>query len=222
MTNMNMKKIIIKIFSLAILFIIVPVFVGAVNAASLKFDQSTVSTTNGGTFQINVTVDPGSDSLSSVDAYVSFDSSLLKATVVTAGTLFPTVSNDISTAGKVYIAGMVNDPASSISASGTLATITFQGLKDGTGTLSFDCNTSKIIKNDINASNVIVCSTNGTSAVTIGSGGGGSNPTATPAPGAPTSAPEELPQSGVFDNVANIAIPGIILLLLGSVLRLVL
>ncbi|MCR4313612.1 MAG: hypothetical protein NUV58_05160, partial [Candidatus Roizmanbacteria bacterium] len=71
-----MKKIIIKILSLAILFIVLPIFIRTVNAASLKFDQSTVSTTNGGTFQINVTVDPGSDSLSSVDAYVSFDSSL--------------------------------------------------------------------------------------------------------------------------------------------------
>ena len=212
MTNTNMKKIIIKIFSLAILFIVLPVVFGSANAASLKFDKTTVSTTNGGTFQIAVTVDPGSDALSSTDVYVTFDSTLLKANSVTAGSLFPTVSNDISTAGKVYIAGMVNDPASSISTTGTLATITFQGLKDGTATLSFDCATSKIIKNDINSSNVIVCSTNGTSAVTIGSGGT-----------APTSAPvSELPQSGVFDNVVKLVIPGIILLLLGSIFRLVL
>ena len=169
-----------------------PLFL-SVQAAALKFDKTTVSTTNGGTFQIAVTVDPGSDALNSVDAYVSFDSTLLKATVVSAGTLFPTVSNDISTSGKVYIAGMVNDPASSVSSAGTVATITFQALKDGTATLSFDCNTSKIIKNDINASNVIVCSTNGTSAVTIG--GGGTQPTSAP--------PSQLPQSGIFDNVVK-------------------
>lgn len=217
-----MKEKLKKFLSLAILFIVVPVFVGAVNAASLKFDKTTVSGTNGGTFQIAVTVDPGSDALSSVDAYVSFDSTLLKATAVTAGTLFPTVSHDESTTGKVYIAGMVNDPASSVSTAGTLATVTFQALKDGTATLSFDCNTSKIIKNDINASNVIVCSTNGTSAVTIGSGGG-TNPTATPAPGGSNnSSPAELPQSGVFDNVIKFAIPGTIMLILGSLLRLVL
>jgi len=209
-----MKRKLLKILSLAILFIIFPMVFGSVNAASLKFDKTTATVANGGTFQIAVTVDPGSDSLSSTDVYVTYDSTLLKATVVTAGSQFPTVTNDISTSGKVYIAGMVNDPASSITSSGTLATITFQGLKEGSATLSFDCNTSKIIKNDINASNVINCGTNGTSAVTIGSGGA-----------APTSAPEpvsELPQSGVFDNVANIAIPGIILLLLGSIFRLVL
>ena len=188
-----------------------PLFL-SVQAAALKFDKTTVSTTNGGTFQIAVTVDPGSDALNSVDAYVSFDSTLLKATVVSAGTLFPTVSNDISTSGKVYIAGMVNDPASSVSSAGTVATITFQALKDGTATLSFDCNTSKIIKNDINASNVIVCSTNGTSAVTIG--GGGTQPTSAP--------PSQLPQSGIFDNVVKFMVPGTIMLILGGILRLVL
>ena len=214
------KKWLIKILSLAILFIIVPIFIGTVNAASLKFDKTTVSVTNGGTFQIAVTVDPGSDALSSVDAYVSFDAAYLKATVVTAGSLFPTVSNDISTSGKVYIAGLVNDPASSISTAGTLATITFQGLKDGSATLSFDCNTSKIIKNDINASNVITCLQNGTSAVTIGSGGGNSaNPTIAPAANTGAS---ELPQSGIFDNVVKFAVPGAVLFLLGVIAKLML
>ena len=81
-------------------------------------------------------VEPGTDALSATDVYVVYDATLLKATVVTAGTQFPIVTNDIATSGKVYIAGMVSDPASSITASGTLATITFQGLKDGTGTLA--------------------------------------------------------------------------------------
>ncbi|MBI5122671.1 hypothetical protein HZA75_02310 [Candidatus Roizmanbacteria bacterium] len=213
------KYLLIKILSLAILFIVVPIFIGTVNAASLKFDKTTLSVTNGGTFQIAVTVDPGSDALSSVDAYVTFDAAYLKATTVTAGSLFPTVSNDISTSGKVYIAGLVNDPASSISTAGTLATITFQALKAGTATLSFDCNSSKIIKNDINASNVIVCSSNGTSTVTIGSGGGGTtNPTATPA--ANTGVAGELPKSGIFDNVVKFAVPGAILFLLGVIAKL--
>lgn len=212
-------------------FVFVPAFFAA-EAAYLKFDKTTATAANGATFQIGVMVEPGSDSLSSTDVYVTYDSTLLKATVVTAGTQFPTVTNDIATSGKVYIAGMVNDPASSISASGTLATITFQALKDGTGTLAFDCNLSKIIKNDLNATNVIVCGSNGTSAVTIGGGGGGTtNPTATPTPGTSGSTgstnPEptavtELPQSGVFDNVAGMAIPGMIILIIGLGIRLVL
>ena len=199
-------------------FIFAPALFGA-EAAFLKFDKTTTTAANGATFQIAVMVEPGTDALSATDVYVVYDATLLKATVVTAGTQFPIVTNDIATSGKVYIAGMVSDPASSITASGTLATITFQGLKDGTGTLAFDCNLSKIIKNDLNATNVISCSQNGTSAVTIG-GGGSTNPTATPGNAAP--APEELPQSGVFDNVVKFVIPGTIMLLLGSLLRLVL
>lgn len=209
-----MNKI-IKSLSLAVLFIVVPMFFGSVNAASLKFDKTTVSTTNGGTFEIAVTVDPGSDPVLSTDAYVTFDSSLLKANSVSAGSLFPAVTNDTATSGRVYIAGMVTDTATPVTTSGTLATITFQGLKEGTGTLAFDCNLSKIIKNDDFTSNVLVCSQNNSSVVTIGGGGGA-------APAADNSVPAELPQTGIFDNVASIAIPGIILLLLGGVFRLVL
>jgi hypothetical protein len=206
-------KISLKIFLLLAIFIIIPYVNGGVFAASLKFDKTTVSVLNGETFQINVTVDPESASIISADSYIAFDSTLLKATVVTAGTLFPTVSHDESTAGKVYIAGMVNDPNTPVKTTGTLATITFQALKDGTATLSFDCNTSKIIKDDINASDVMTCAQNNSSVVTIGASGGIS----------PTSAPiSELPESGVFDNVFNIAVPGMFLLLIGGIFRLLL
>lgn len=216
-------KQIIRFLSLVILFVVVPFVFGRVEAASLKFDKTTVSVTNGGTFQIAVTVDPGSDALSSVDAYVTYDGAYLKVNSVSAGTQFPTVSHDESTGGRVYIAGMVNDPTTSITSVGTVATITFQALKDGTTTLSFDCSTSKIIKNDINASDVMTCSQNNSSAVTIGASSGGTNPTSAPAANNNYSAPAtELPQSGVFDNVANIAVPGLILLILGGVLKLVL
>ena len=206
-----------KTFLSLVIFLVVAPFVFSAQAASLKFDKTTATAANGATFQISVTVEPGSDALNSTDVYVTYDATLLKATLVSAGSLFPTVSNDISTSGKVYIAGMVNDPASSISTTGTLATITFQGLKEGSGTLSFDCNTSKIIKNDINASNVMTCSQNGTAAITVGSGSG-TAPTTAPN----NSAPAELPQSGIFDNVVKFAFPGAILLILGGVLRLVL
>ena len=201
-----MKNLIKKLLLILIFFGLAPFFFKA-EAAYLRFDQTSASTNNGSTFQIAVVVEPGSDSLRSVDAYVLYDSSLLKANSVSSGSLFPTVSNDISTSGKVYIAGMVNDVGSSISTSGTLATITFQGLKNGSGTLSFDCNLSKVVKNDINATNVIVCSQNGTASVTVGSGG---------------SSGGTLPQSGVFDNVVKFAVPGMILLILGGALRLVL
>ena len=223
-------KNLFKIVPVLMFFMFVPAFFGA-EAAYLKFDNTTVTAASGATFKVGVMVDPVSDSVSSADVYITYDSTLMKATAVTAGTQFPTVTNDIATSGKIYIAGMVNDPASSITTLGTLATVTFQALKDGSGTLAFDCNLSKIIKNDLNATNVISCAQNGTSAVTIGAGGTTTNPTATPVPGSNTSTntdststptPAVLPQSGVFDNVARIAIPGMIILFIGLGIRLVL
>ncbi len=202
----------ITIFAL-LFFVFVPLMSREILAASLSFDQATVSVSNGGTFQIAVKLDPSPDSVSSSDIYVNYDATALKATAVSAGTLFPTVTNDISTSGKVYIAGLVNDTASSVSSAGTVATITFQALKESTVTLTFDCASSKVVKNDVNATNVLNCTSNGTSAVTIGAGGSSANPT-------PTSG--TLPQSGVFDNVVKFAVPGAILLFLGSALRLVL
>lgn len=210
----NLKRILLILFFL----ILVPIVTGA-QAASLKFDKTTVTTTNGATFSIAVTVDPGSDSLSSTDIYVTYDSTFLKVNSVSAGTLFPTVTHDESTSGKVYIAGMVNDVSASVTTAGTVATITFQSLKDGSTSLAFDCSTSKIIKNDINASDVMVCSQNNSSAVTIGAG---SNNSSSETSTTPTVPPDELPQSGVFDNVAQIAIPGMFLLLVGGIFRLLL
>lgn len=229
-----MKKI-FKLLPALLFFVIFPTFFSA-QAAYLKFDKTAATAANGATFQISVMVEPGSDGLSSTDVYVTYDSTLLNATTVANGTQFPIVTNDTATAGKIYIAGMVSDPANSITAAGTLATITFQALKDGSGTLAFDCDTSKIIKNDINASNVIVCSQNVSASVTIGGGGGGTNPTPTTDPGTTdgsttdntdgttdnTTAPAELPQSGIFDNVSKIAVPGMLLLLIGSIFRLLL
>jgi len=216
-----MKNIFIKTLFFLVLFIVVPI-ISSAQAASLGFDKTTVTTTNGGTFQVAVTIDPGSDALNSTDIYVTYDPILLKPTAVSAGTMFPTVSNDISTSGKVYIAGMVDDPASSVSTSGTVATITFQGLKDGSGTLSFDCNSSKIVKNDINATNVLVCSSNGILAVTVGGGGGNTTGTEDTTGTTDSSTPTELPQSGIFDNVVKFALPGGILVILGTVLKMIL
>ena len=208
-----MKKNLKNTFLFLIFFLVVPYFFNSAFAAYLKFDNTTATAANGATFQLSVVIEPGSDAINSSDVYITYDQTLLNPTTVTAGTLFPTVTNDTSIGGKIYIAGMVDDPASSISTAGTIATITFKALKDGSGTLAFDCNSSKIIKNDINATNVIACSQNTGAAVTIGGGGQAA---------APTNAPNELPTSGVFDNVVRFAIPGLILLILGSALKFVL
>ena len=146
-----------------------------VSAASFTFDKTTVSVAVDSTFQLTITENAGTDQTNSSQVYIIYDPTLLEAEIVTAGTYFPTVSNNI-TLGKVFIVGYVDGTTLYKTGSGTLATITFKGLKDGTGTITVDCrpgvsDSSQIIKyNDANATNLITCSDNNSVAVTVGTG----------------------------------------------------
>lgn len=210
------------------LFVYFFIVVGGVHAAYLKFDKATVSVAAGSTFTLDAIIDAGSDQVTSTDMWILYDPTLLEAQVASAGAFFPAVTNNISS-GKVYIAGLVTDPGTYKTGSGTGATITFKGLKNGTATISYDCrtdvsNSSKVIKNAVDPTNVIVCSQNGTSVVTIGAGGG----TAAPTSVVPTTVygnqtyPTALPQTGFMDEMPKIMTMGILFIIVGGVLRMLL
>lgn len=198
------------------LFLLTGIFNQA-GAATLNLSPSTVNTSVGQTFELSVTVDAGSDEINGTDIYVVFDGAVIEAQSVSSGSFFPVVQNTI-TSGQVYIAGMVEDAASYKSGSGTVATIVFKGLKDGSASISFDCNQSTVIKNVANATNVLDCTSSGSSSVTVGSGTSGDNTT----PSGDADSPKELPQSGVFENVVKWSVPGTILLILGVFSRVLL
>lgn len=210
-----MRKNLVYSSLFLLIFFLMPVFSGKIEAGFFSFDKSTYSVATGATVEVQVTIDAGSDELNGVDAYIKYDPLLVSVDSVTDGSFFPTVTKETGTSGTAWIAGYVDDPATSKTGTGTLATIIFKGLKDGNVTLSFDCNSSKIVKNDINASNVLVCSKNTSASIKIGVGSSSPEPT--------TAAPlSTLPKSGVFENVIKFVVPGAILLILGSALRLVL
>ncbi|OGK23270.1 hypothetical protein A3F58_00555 [Candidatus Roizmanbacteria bacterium RIFCSPHIGHO2_12_FULL_37_9b] len=219
-----MKQFLFGIFLILTTYFLSASVFGQAHGAFFNFDNASFSANTGETFDAQVIVDAGSDQITSTDAYIVYDVSLLEAQIVTPGSFFPTVINNI-TSGKVYIAGLVDDPATYQTGSGTVATITFKALAQGSGTLSFDCqpdvyNSSKIIKNDINATNVIVCSENGTASVAVG--GGGTGLTVTPSNFRGTITPSALPRAGVLENVNRVVVPGMILLLIGGALRIIL
>jgi LPXTG-motif cell wall-anchored protein len=209
------------------LFIYFFILVGGVHAAYMKFDKTTVSVSAGSTFTIDAQVDAGSDQITSVDMWILYDPTLLEAQTASVGAFFPAVTNNI-TSGKVYIAGLVTDPGTYKTGSGTVATITFKGLKNGTATLTYDCrtdvsNSSKVIKNAVDPSNIIVCSQNGTSVVTIGTGSG-----LTPTSVVPTTVytnqtyPTTLPQTGLADQMPKLMTMGILFVVVGGILRVLL
>ncbi|GAB4219824.1 MAG: hypothetical protein Fur009_7700 [Candidatus Microgenomates bacterium] len=202
------------------LFIIFLFFgaVFSVEAAYLRFDPTSANSSVGNSFDVKIVLEPGSDQVYSTDIYINYNSSLLKVINVKAENLFPTVSHDESTSDKIYIAAMENDPTTYVASSGTVATITFQALVNGTANLSFDCNSSKIIKNDASGTNVLNCSQNGSFSITIGNST--TNTTSDQTNTTSDTLPEELPKTGFFDNVVKFSIPGVILLFLGGLLRL--
>jgi LPXTG-motif cell wall-anchored protein len=196
----------------------------AVSAGTLKFGQTSYTAAVGSTFTVDVIVSPGTDAISSTDALVTYDSTAIQATSVSAGTYFPSVTNNI-TSGQVALYGTVSDVSSSKTGDGTIATITFTVLMDSTSTLQFACATtgtsSKIIKydpNNINAPNVIVCSQNGTASLTGGTGSSGGNSgggtLATPTP------LTSLPTTGTVADLSVFTFAGVALIVLGGFVKL--
>ncbi|HLD26847.1 MAG TPA: hypothetical protein VJB63_02745, partial [Patescibacteria group bacterium] len=95
---------------------------------------------------------------------------------------------------------------------------------------------SNVVKNDLNATDIILCASNGSLKVTVGSASTTTTtatvPTATPvavATNAPiptavqtAAVPQVLPKSGVFENITRYATPGVVLVIIGFGMRLLL
>lgn len=215
-----------KLLVTVLLLVFVSITSATAHAAFLKFDKADYSVAVDETFDVEIIVNPGSDQITSIDSYVTYDSAIINADSVTDGSYFPTVLNDLTT-GKVYIAGLVDSPSDFKSGVGTVATITFKGLAEGETDLVFDCDgeatvTSKVIKNDINSTDIIECAQNGTATITIGVGGegtGGAEDTPTPTP--TQAVVTELPASGSTENMMMFGILGALLVSIGGVARLI-
>ncbi len=211
-----MRRLIAVVSFFLVVFYFSP-FIRGAEAANLEFDETAVTVGVNETFHLQVIVDAGSEQITSADAYVTYDPTSIEAQTVSEGTFFPTVTNNIEP-GQVYVAGLVDDPNSPKTGSGTIATITFKTIKAGSVTLSFNCdpnvyNTSRIIKNDYESTNIIDCSQNGTATITIGE-------SSTAQSGTPTPTPSSLPQTGIVENILKFSLPGIALLLIGGGVRL--
>ena len=212
---MKTKVFFVEVFLLLLFLFILP---KGLEAAYLKLEPATVSSNANETFTINVNIDTENEEVNSADVYITYDAGLLEAQQVVAGSFFPTVTNNIAS-GRLYIAGLVEDPASSKKGTGTIATVTFKALKDGFATLSIDCSSSKIVKADVNATNILECSKNGSSQVTIGSGTTTDNNSSASNNQSSTdnSNSQSLPKTGFLDNLVNVGLPGLILLTFGLV-----
>lgn len=136
-------------------------FAPLTKAATLEFAPATGSYTTNTPFNVEIKVDTDSQDTQSTDAVIEFDTAFLSVENVTYGSFYPTVLHSIQD-NKLYISGVVDDAASVKNGTGTLATVSFKGLKAGTATLRFLCETgrtddSNVSKNDTDATDLLVC-----------------------------------------------------------------
>nr|MBP7967517.1 hypothetical protein [Candidatus Woesebacteria bacterium] len=192
-------------------FIFLFLAVVSASAATLNFNPSSVNTQQDGTFSVDVVVDAGTEQVTGTDVYVIYDPQYLQLQTVTAGSFFPKSDNMPST-GKLYVWGVIENQGEYKTGQGVLSTLTFKTVKGGNTTVTFQCDTantetSKILKNDINATNVINCGGNGS--LTINSTGSGTTNNSSSSTSTTTTV-TTLPQSGVYENVMRFAVPGLI------------
>lgn len=209
--NQVIRQSILVAFSFLILTV---VGVARVEAASLMFDPESSDIEEGETFSVDVNIDAETQQVAGTDIYISYDSSIVSLQSVTGGDYFPLVSN-IPTTGQLYISGVIANQGEYKTGEGTVATLVFKGEAEGTTNLDFSCDltqteTSKIIQNDINSSNIIDCSTLTPHTVVVG---GGSTST--------TTKPTSLPASGVYDDMLRYSALGGVLLAAGLGLRVI-
>lgn len=226
-------KVKILIYSLLTIVFAFFIFVNGVDAATLEFDPTSESAAVDEEFILDVMIDAGSDQVLASDARIIYDEQLLSVVEIADGEYFTVAKKDFSTPGTIYIAAIVQNPAEAKTGSGVIASITFKGLQNGTGTVSFVCTPgetardSNIAKDDIDATDIIECSANVDADVVIGDGTGGGGTAVTPTgttsgTGSSTTTPSTLPKSGMLEDLLAIAIPGFALVFLGMGMKILL
>ena len=193
--------------------------VSAASAAIMTLDPASYSAPVGQTFNVKVTIDTEGDSVTSADAVLLYDSTVLQVVDIVEGDLgqnpfFPDFFENISPS-ELYIGASVIDPIETKTGQGILATITFKGNVAGLTNVTFDCTPGKtsdtnISKSDKNATDIVECARLIPGTYTIGSG----NPTPTPqigGPFVPTATPQPIPTTGAFDVTGALFGMGVIL-----------
>jgi len=190
------------------LFISVFFICQTASAAKLEFSPSSGSYNTGEGFEVEVKVDTSSEETQCTDAVVIFDNTLLDVDNVSYGEFYPTVLHSEQD-NKLYISGVVDNPGSTKSGSGVLATITFKGTSAGTAAVSFECeagrtDVSNITKDDDDATDIIDCASLEAASYTLS--GDSTEPTAAPtAEPVATTVPNS--QNGAVGGATDTTIP---------------
>jgi LPXTG-motif cell wall-anchored protein len=190
----------------------------AAYAAALQLSPPGGTVGVDGTIQVKINLSLASgESVSGVDAELTFDENKLQVTAVQDGTLFPTypVSTYSNTEGTIAVSGLAQT-GSSVTAGGTLATITFKGKSGGTAAVTFDFTSgsttdSNVAQKDTDT-DLLESVVNGSYTVSGSGGVGGGSSSG-------TDTGTGLPTTGNQETTLALFLGGLSVLGLGSVWR---
>jgi hypothetical protein len=193
-------------------------------AATLSLDPASNSIPVNSTFDVKVLIDTQGEDTRGADVILKFNSSILSVVSIVEGTngsnpFYPDLYQTVSP-GEIYIAASVVETIDTRSGSGTIATISFKGISQGTSDVTFDCTPGKtsdtnISKDDKNNTDIVTCSALTNGRYTIGSGVTTPAPTQAYAPPVYKTPTPTIPRSGTAEITFGIAGLGMLLLLAG-------
>lgn len=186
-------------------------------SATLSLSPSYGTYTAGDVFDLEVNLNTGGGKTVGTDVIVNYDPVLLKMTDIVIGSIYTQyVGKEIdNTTGKATISGISNELEKAFTGTGTFATLKFQGLKTGTGTISF-----AYTQGSRNDSNVMDYDTQ-TDILTAATGGtynlvAGGSASATPTPITDDNTDNTIPESGVSFPTISLTVFGLMTIILGT------
>lgn len=191
-------------------------------AQTLSFDPTQLGVVVGQKFTVKININTGGQPTGGTDAIFTYDSSILKVVSVSNGGFYTNYgANPVSgTNNKYVINTFEQDSTSTKTGTGTIAIVTFEGIANGTSTVSFDCSPgsdtdSNIIKANT-SDDIINCGAMATASYTVGPAN--ATPITNGTSNGPT--PSVLPRSGSTE-VGVIAVGiGIVLTIVGILVKL--
>ncbi len=208
-----MKKLLFAVGLAGALYIYTASVSGAVFAATLKFDPTTISTNTGETFTLDVVVDAEDKEILGVDALIEYNASICEVESITDGDFLEIGIKEFTQPGKIYIAGVVSNPGESVTGEGVLASIQCRAKSAGTTKFTYTCETgetneSNISEKSTDAPDLIECSLNGEAVVTVD---GGKAKTSTGS----AKSPSELPRTGIVEDFMLFTSLGVAFMIVG-------
>jgi hypothetical protein len=116
--------------------------------ATLGFDPASPTVSNGQSISIDLRIDPGSNQVTALELHIQFDRTKLQATDITVPSdltalMTPEYNNSNGTA-TIIVGVRPGNPPQGITSPRSVASITFQSISAGSGTISYNTTDTQI------------------------------------------------------------------------------